>query len=194
MIMCASVSGYLTFVWLSPPYVTFSSAPRSAPSASPARSNCRICPARLCTSDAETGATAGVREEVSKLAEESGSRRSMLMVRQLMVEAIVWDSGRWLLVVPGGRKGLHVVVYGPTGRYVALLVGEVGVADSVAMFGERHSLLRVSSCALILRDQQRPVLDEEDSVGYLVVEIDRGGGRRRGSFISTAALCYVWAS
>ena len=35
---------------------------------------------------------------MSKLAAESGSRRSMLIVRQFMVEAMVWGSWRCFLV------------------------------------------------------------------------------------------------
>lgn len=50
---------------------------------------------------------AGTRVEVSKLAAESGSRRSMLMVRQFMVEAIVWGGGRGVLVLEiDGESGL----------------------------------------------------------------------------------------
>jgi len=78
-----------TFVLSSPPYGAFSKAPLNAPSASPPLSNCRICPARLCTSAAETGATGGARVDMSKFADDSGSRRSMFMVRQFISGAIV---------------------------------------------------------------------------------------------------------
>jgi hypothetical protein len=69
----------------SAPYGGFSSAPCRAPSLSPPRSSCRICWALFWTSSADTGATAGVRELRSKLAGLSGSRASMLIVRQLML-------------------------------------------------------------------------------------------------------------
>lgn len=73
----------LTLTAASPPYGAFSKAPRRAPSLSPPRSSCLICDERLWTSDAETEATAGASELVEKLAGDSGSRRSMLMVLQL---------------------------------------------------------------------------------------------------------------
>ena len=75
-----------TFALLSPPYGTFSSAPLNAPSVSPPRSSCFICPASDCTSEAETeGTEAGRRDDTGKLAGESGSRRSMFIVRQFDV-------------------------------------------------------------------------------------------------------------
>ena len=67
----------------SAPYGAFSSAPVRAPSWSPPRSNCRIWPANCWTSDVVTGCTPGVRVERSKFCDESGSRASMLIVRQL---------------------------------------------------------------------------------------------------------------
>lgn len=75
----------LTFAPTSPPYGAFSRAPLNAPSVSPPRNNCRIWLESCCTSDAETGATAGRRDAVEKLAEDSGSRRSIFMVRQFAV-------------------------------------------------------------------------------------------------------------
>lgn len=41
--------------------------------------------ARFCTSDADTGGTAGASVVVEKLAGDSGSRRSTLIVLQLML-------------------------------------------------------------------------------------------------------------
>ena len=75
----------LTFAPASPPYGAFSKAPLKAPSVSPPRNNCLICPERVCTSAAETWGRAGRREDMGKLAEDSGSRRSMFMVRQFAV-------------------------------------------------------------------------------------------------------------
>lgn len=49
---------------------------------------------------------AGTRVEVSKLAAESGSRRSMLMVRQFMVEAMVWGGRGVLVLEVDGESGL----------------------------------------------------------------------------------------
>jgi len=69
----------------SAPYGGLSSAPWRAPSLSPPRSSCRICCEVFCTSAVESGATAGVRELRSKLAGLSGSRASILIVRQLML-------------------------------------------------------------------------------------------------------------
>ena len=81
-----------TFAPLSPPYGAFSSAPLSAPSASPPRRDCFIFEERDWTSAADTGGNEGVRELMSKLADDSGSRRSMFMVRQFT--AIVgWADG-----------------------------------------------------------------------------------------------------
>lgn len=82
-----------TFPLSSAPYGGFSSAPWRAPSLSPPRRSCRICPASDCTSAVETGATAGVSVLRSKLAGESGSNASILIVRQLSV-AIVVDMRR----------------------------------------------------------------------------------------------------
>lgn len=84
----------LTFAPASPPYGAFSKAPRSAPSVSPPLSNCFIWPDNVCTSAAEIGATAGVREEMSKFAGDSGSRRSMFMVRQFVVDIFAVELGR----------------------------------------------------------------------------------------------------
>ncbi len=75
----------LTFAPASPPYGAFSSAPLKAPSLSPPRRSCFIWPERVWTSWAETEGTDGRREELSKLAGESGSRRSIFMVRQFAV-------------------------------------------------------------------------------------------------------------
>ena len=72
----------VTFAPLSPPYGAFSSAPLSAPSASPPRSVCFIFEERDWTSAVDTEGNEGAREVMSKLAEDSGSRRSMFMVRQ----------------------------------------------------------------------------------------------------------------
>jgi hypothetical protein len=69
----------------SAPYGGFSKAPCNAPSLSPPRSSCRICWALFWTSAVDTGSRAGVRELRSKLAGLSGSKASMLMVRQLML-------------------------------------------------------------------------------------------------------------
>lgn len=66
----------------SAPYGGFSSAPCKAPSLSPPLISCRIWPASDWTSAVDTGATVGVRVVRSKLAGESGSKASMLMVRQ----------------------------------------------------------------------------------------------------------------
>lgn len=74
----------LTLAAVSPLYGGYSKAPRKAPSLSPPRSCCLICDERLCTSDADTEGTVDERVAVEKLAGDSGSRRSMLMVRQLM--------------------------------------------------------------------------------------------------------------
>ena len=72
-----------TFPCSSAPYGAFSNAALSAPSALPPRNNCRIWPESVCTSEVETGCTAGVRVERSKLYADSGSRASTLRVRQL---------------------------------------------------------------------------------------------------------------
>lgn len=73
-----------TFPPSSAPYGTFSNAPLNAPSESPPRRSCRIWPASVWTSAAEMGVIAGVRVVRSKLDEDSGSRASMSIVRQLM--------------------------------------------------------------------------------------------------------------
>lgn len=66
---------------------------------------------------------AGVRVEVSKLAAESGSRRSMLMVRQFIVEAMVWGGGRWVLVFEMERESEVIVCEGPQpGAWLVLLM------------------------------------------------------------------------
>ena len=75
----------LTLAAASPPYGAFSSAPCSAPSLSPPRSSCFIWLERFWTACAEMAGMEGRREELSKLAGESGSRRSMFMVRQFVV-------------------------------------------------------------------------------------------------------------
>jgi hypothetical protein len=74
-----------TFPASSAPYGAVSKAPRRAPSLSPPRSSCLICVTVDCTWEVETGTTDGVSEDKSKLAGESGSSASMLMVRQLML-------------------------------------------------------------------------------------------------------------
>ena len=100
-----------TFPLSSAPYGGFSSAPDSAPSLSPPLSSCRICWALFCTSAVETGATAGVREVRSKLAGLSGSRASMLIVRQLMLAMVGVSDYRLLQrrgtvgAGGGGRRG-----------------------------------------------------------------------------------------
>ena len=81
----------LTFPLSSAPYGTFSNAPVSAPSWSPPRDNCLICAESDWTSAVETGCTAGVKDERSKLAGESGSSWSMLIVRQLMFDMLRVD-------------------------------------------------------------------------------------------------------
>ena len=78
-----------TFPLSSAPYGGFSSAPRRAPSLSPPRSSCRNCWALFWTSAVDTGCTAGARELRSKLAGLSGSKASMLIVRQLMLAMVV---------------------------------------------------------------------------------------------------------
>lgn len=82
-----------TLPFSSAPYGGFSSAPWSAPSLSPPLRSCRTWPASDWTSAVDTGATAGVRVLRSKLAGESGSKASMLIVRQLTV-AMVGSSRR----------------------------------------------------------------------------------------------------
>jgi len=77
-----------TFPLSSAPYGGFSKALWRAPSLSPPRSSCRIDWALVWTSAVETGATAGARELRSKLAGLSGSKASMLMVRQLMLAMV----------------------------------------------------------------------------------------------------------
>ena len=72
-----------TLTAASPPYGAPSNAPLNAPSASPPRSNCLTCCPSVAISFWLTGANAGWRVEVSKLEEDSGSRASMLIVRQL---------------------------------------------------------------------------------------------------------------
>jgi hypothetical protein len=74
-----------TLPFSSAPYGAFSRAPRSAPSLSPPRNNWRICEASDWTSAVEMGVTAGASDDRSKLAGESGSKASMLMVLQLTV-------------------------------------------------------------------------------------------------------------
>jgi hypothetical protein len=82
-----------------------SSAPLKAPSLSPPRRSCRICVAVAWHSAAETGATAGAREERSKFAEDSGSRASILMVRQLVERDMVKEMNCFLtmMVVQKGQ-------------------------------------------------------------------------------------------
>ena len=74
--------GSYTFAPLSPPYGAFSSAPLNAPSASPLRSSCLIFKERDWTSAVDTEGSEGAREVMSKLADDSGSRRSIFIVRQ----------------------------------------------------------------------------------------------------------------
>lgn len=74
-----------TFAFSSAPYGAFSRAPCSAPALSPPRNSWRICEASDWTSAVDTGLTEGASEARSKLAGESGSKASMLMVRQLTV-------------------------------------------------------------------------------------------------------------
>lgn len=78
----------LTFACASDPYGTFSRAPLNAPSESPPLSSCFICVDNVCTSDADTEGLEGRREETSKLAGDSGSSRSTLIVRQFIVAII----------------------------------------------------------------------------------------------------------
>lgn len=81
-----------------------SNAPRNAPSLSPPRSSCRIWLAVAWTSAEEEGErAAGAREARSKFAGDSGSRASMLMVRQLVERAMV--GGVVVVVVVDGRRG-----------------------------------------------------------------------------------------
>jgi hypothetical protein len=83
-----SLTYALTLPFASPPYGAVSNAPRRAPSLSPPRSNCRTCCAIDWTSSVDTGATEGVSEVRSKLAGESGSRASTLIVLQLMSDIL----------------------------------------------------------------------------------------------------------
>lgn len=53
----------------------------------------------MCTSDAETEGLEGRREETSKLAGDSGSRRSTFMVRQFIVPMIAREREEELLKV-----------------------------------------------------------------------------------------------
>lgn len=82
------LSGVLTFAEESPPYGAFSNAPRNAPSGLPPLRICLICPESVWTSDVKTEATEGRREDVVKFAGDSGSRRSMFIVRQFAVAMI----------------------------------------------------------------------------------------------------------
>ena len=88
-----------TFAAASPPYGGFSRAPRRAPSGSPPLDSCRICDARDWTSEVVTGATGERREATSKLAGDSESRRSTLIVRQFCVDMMDRRDG---LVKSGG--------------------------------------------------------------------------------------------
>ena len=80
----------LTFAAGSPPYGAFSNTPLNAPSESPPRNNCRIWLDKVCTSEAEIGwrEPAGRKDAMSKLVADSGSRASILMVRQLDVAIV----------------------------------------------------------------------------------------------------------
>lgn len=94
----------------SAPYGGLSRAPCSAPSLSPPLSNCRICCDVFWTSAVEMGVTAGVRELRSKLAGLSGSRASMLMVRQLMLamaEAVRRKQPKKKEVIRASNGGRH---------------------------------------------------------------------------------------
>ena len=93
-----------TLPFSSPPYGGLSSAPCRAPSLSPPRRSCRICCEVFWTSAVETGATAGVRELRSKLAGLSGSRASMLMVRQLMLAMVEAAHDRGVAVASAGSR------------------------------------------------------------------------------------------
>jgi len=86
------------------PYTALASASLNAPSESPPLRIPRTLPTRDCSSAPLTGCTPGVREARSKLAEESASRASMLMVRKLRdVKAAVEDV---MLVVVEGVDGV----------------------------------------------------------------------------------------
>lgn len=91
----------LTFAPPSPPQGTFSRLPLNAPSVSPPRNNCRICPANCCASCVlKDGYCVGNREVRGKLVWESGSRASMLIVRQFwfwldVVVIVVVKRGSW---------------------------------------------------------------------------------------------------
>ena len=56
---------------------------------SPPRSSCLICEERFWTSERETGARVGRRDVRGKLEGESGSRRSIFMVRQFAVAIVL---------------------------------------------------------------------------------------------------------
>ena len=86
-------SGLLTFACASPPYGAFSKAPLNAPSESPPRNSCLIWLDNVCTSEAETEGMEGKREDMSKFAGDSGSKRSTFMVRQFIVAMIAREEG-----------------------------------------------------------------------------------------------------
>ena len=85
--------GRLTLAAPSPPYGAFSRAPLSAPSISPPRSSCLTWLPRLWTSAAETEGMDGDKEAVEKFAEDSGSRRSILIVRQFGLAILASSNG-----------------------------------------------------------------------------------------------------
>ena len=98
-----------SFTASSPPYGALSSAPRSAPSASPPRRSCRTCWPSVVISAWDTGANGACSVEVSKLVDVSGSRASMFMVRQFSArEASLWC---WTIdIVDGDGEEEEVVV------------------------------------------------------------------------------------
>lgn len=89
-----------TFTASEAPTGALSHAPLNAPSASPPLKSCLTCPAICLTSASDTSGSALWRVVMSKFWDDSGSRASMLMVRQFSVrEAVVWD---WIIDILGG--------------------------------------------------------------------------------------------